>query len=153
MVAWCLFDRVNGVWVTPWHLYDYQRTLYCHQHFSWQEASWEARARARGRRQLPFWPPPLSGAIHATKNCLYTAFINMFELSLQALNVDSQRGTPVSRESLQSIVVPQYTDPQTRTELDAICKRYSLPPFSAGPCLAPGTITTAAPLQHHSNCI
>jgi len=77
----------------------------------------------------------------------------MFVLSLQALNVDSQRGTPVSRESLQSIVVPQYTDPQTRTELDAICKRYCLPPFSAGPYLAPGTITTAAPLQHHSNCI
>jgi len=34
--------------------------------------------------------------------------------------VDSQLDTPVSRASLKSIVVPQYSDPGTRAQLDAV---------------------------------
>ena len=61
--------------------------------------------------------------------------------SLRALNVDSQRNTPLNRQTLARIVVPEYSG-ETRAEMDAVCESYGLPPFSDGPYVAPGTITS-----------
>jgi len=63
---------------------------------------------------------------------------------LRALDVDSQLGTPLSSEGLRRIVVPEYSG-DARTEIDAVCQQYGLPPFSRGPYIAPGTVTTEAP--------
>ena len=64
--------------------------------------------------------------------------------SLRALKGDSQVNTPLSRASLQRMIVPPEYSGKTRVELDAVCESYGLPPFSAGTYFAPGTITAGA---------
>jgi len=62
--------------------------------------------------------------------------------SLRALEVDSQANTPMSDKNARFYTVPEYSG-EAREEVDALCESYGLPPFSSGPYVAPGTITTS----------